>query len=85
MAAGFVTEILPLFRPGDITCMASKGVRLADAQWMCDPAGNHGFDDHSNARRVYATLSAGFMPPGQKWSQDQLDIFSSWMTDGFQP
>ena len=85
MAAGFVTEILPLFRPGDITCMASKGIRLADAQSMCDPAGNHGFDDHGNARRVYATLSAGFMPPRQKWSQDQLDIFSSWMTDGFQP
>ena len=85
MATGFAREILPLFRPGDITCMASKGVRLGDAQWMCDPAGNHGFDDHGNARRVYATLSAGFMPPGQKWSQDQLDIFSSWMTDGFQP
>jgi len=67
MAAGFAREILPLFRPGDITCMASKGVRLGDA------------------RRVYAALSAGFMPPGQKWSQDQLDIFSTWMTEGFQP
>ena len=85
MMAGFARDILPMFRPGDITCMASKGVRLGDAQWMCDPAANHGFDDHGNARRVYAALSAGFMPPGQKWSPDQLDTYSTWMTDGFQP
>jgi hypothetical protein len=85
MSASFSTDVLPLFRPGDITCMAPKGVRLSDAQWMCDPAASDDFGDHSNARRVYAALSAGFMPPGQKWSQDQLDTYSTWMTDGFKP
>ncbi len=85
MTTSFADDILPMFRPGDITCMASKGVRLGDPQWMCNPAGNHGFDDYGNARRVYAALSSGFMPPDQKWPQDQLDVFSNWMTDGFQP
>jgi hypothetical protein len=85
MSPSFATDILPLFRPGDITCMASKGVRLSDALWMCDPTASDGFGDHGNARRVYAALSAGFMPPGHKWSQDHLDTYSTWMTDGFQP
>jgi hypothetical protein len=80
----FARNILPLFRPGDITCMAAKGVFLGDAQWMCDPAGNHGFDDYGNARRVFAALSSGYMPPGPDWPQERLDIFSNWMTDGFQ-
>jgi hypothetical protein len=43
------------------------------------------FDDHGNARRVFAALSAGFMPPGNRWPQDWLDTYSNWMTDGFQP
>jgi len=51
---------------------------------MCDPAGNHGFDDYGNARRVFAALSSGFMPPGPDWPQERLDVFSNWMTDGFQ-
>jgi hypothetical protein len=85
MAADFAKEILPSFRSGDITCMASKGIRLGDAQWMCDLPGNHGFYDHGNARRVYSALSAGFMPPGKKWSHHQLKISSTWITDGFQP
>jgi hypothetical protein len=28
-----------------------------------EPSANDGFDDHANARRVFAALSAGFMPP----------------------
>jgi len=85
MATSFANDILPMFRPGDIACMTPKGIRIADATWMCDPTADQGFDDHGNARRVFAALSAGFMPPGQKWTQDSLDLYSDWMTEGFQP
>jgi hypothetical protein len=85
MTICFAKDILPMFRPVDISCMTPKGVHLGDAQWMCEAAGNHGFDDHGNARRVFAALSAGFMPPGHKWPKDQVDIFANWMTEGFQP
>lgn len=85
MAIQFSADILPLFRPIDSNCMNAKGVHLGDAQWMCDATGNDDFEDHANARRVFAALSSGFMPPGHRWSQDWLDTYSNWMTDGFQP
>jgi hypothetical protein len=85
MTTSFGNDILPMFRPGDIACMTPKGVRLGDASWVCDPAGNDDFPDHANARRVFAALSSGFMPPGHRWSQDSLDLYASWMGDGFQP
>jgi hypothetical protein len=85
MTTSFAQDILPKFRPGDIGCMAPKGIRIGNAQWMCDPSANGGFADHGNARRVYAALAQGFMPPGQKWPQDWLDAYERWMTDGFNP
>jgi len=85
MTTSYGTDILPMFRPGDIACMSPKGVRLGDASWMCDPAADDDFADYANARRVFAALSSGFMPPGHKWSQDRLDTYSSWISDGFQP
>jgi hypothetical protein len=85
MTPGYAHDILPLFRAGDIACMTPRGIRIGDAQWMCDPAANNGFEDHGNARRVFAALARGSMPPGAKWPQDRLDLYSNWMTDGFQP
>ena len=85
MTTSFGNDILPMFRPGDIACMTPKGVRLSDADWICDPAGNGDFADHANARRVFAALSSGFMPPGHRWLQDPLDLYARWMGDGFQP
>ena len=52
---------------------------------MCDPAAGNGYPDHGNARRVYSALARGVMPPNRRWPQDWLDIFQSWMTDGFNP
>ena len=66
MATTYAKDIRPLFRPQDIACMSRAGVRLGDAAWMCDPAGNNGFADHGNARHVYAALEKGVMPPDQK-------------------
>ena len=83
--AAYANDIRPKFRVHDISCMTAKGVRLGDAHWMCDPSAGGGFDDHENARRVYAALSQGFMPPDGAWSQDWLVTYQSWMADGFQP
>ena len=83
MGTSFATDIRPLFRPGDIGCMAPRGVLLGSVDWMCDPSPTFAFADHGNARRVWFMLSSGTMPPGAKWPQDRLDIFKQWMTDGF--
>lgn len=84
MTTSYGTDVLPMFRPGDIACMTPKDVDLGDAAWMCDPVVNDDFADDANARSMFAALSSGFMAPGHSWSQDRLDIYSSWMTDGFQ-
>jgi hypothetical protein len=85
MTTSFTTDILPLFRPGDIGCMSPRGILIGSVDWMCDPAAGNDYPDYGNARRVYAALAGGFMPPGQKWPQAQLDKFQAWMTDGFNP
>lgn len=81
----YTDDILPMFRPQDVTCMTPQGVKIGDVTWMCDPAGNHGFPDHGNARRVFAALHRGFMPPDGQWSQQWLDTYQSWMDGGFEP
>ena len=85
MTTGYGTDILPIFQLGDIACMTPKVIQLGNASWMCDPAAGDDFADHANARGVFAALSSGFMPPGHKWSQDKLDTYSNWISDGFQP
>jgi hypothetical protein len=78
-------DIKPKFRPQDISCMARHHISLGNAAWMCDPAPGAGFDDHANARRVFAALSAGTMPPDGAWQPDWLTTFQNWMDAGFQP
>ena len=85
MAVTYAHDIRPKFRVGDVGCMTPRGIRLADAHWMCNPEPGEGVTDHANARKVYAALSAGLMPPDEKWSQQWLDTYQAWMSDGFQP
>ncbi|HEY8008373.1 MAG TPA: hypothetical protein VIE66_16615 [Methylocella sp.] len=85
MPTSFATDIRLLFRPTDIGCMAPRGVLLGSADWMCDPAASAGFSDHGNARRVFAALSQGVMPPNGKWPQERLDRYQKWMDEGFNP
>ena len=85
MPATYANDIRPKIRDGDINCMTRRGYAIGQSQWMCDPAASHGFDDHGNARVVYDALSQGTMPPDGAWSQDWLDTFQTWMTDGFLP
>lgn len=81
----FGQDVLPLFRASDIGCMAPRGILLGSSDWMCDPAASDDYPDHGNARRVFAALSAGIMPPNGKWPQSRLDVFQRWMNDGFNP
>ena len=83
MAKTFTTDVLTMFRSGDISCMTRFGVKLGDADWMCDPHSGNGFNDHGNARRVFAFLSRGSMPPDGAWSESQLQTYDQWMRDGF--
>jgi hypothetical protein len=83
MAKTFIENILPLFRAGDISCMAPMGVKLGDIEWMCDPRAGNGFEDHGNARSVHSALSRGSMPPDRKWTPLQLEAYAEWMRGGF--
>ena len=81
----YATDIRPKFRDGDITCMARRRIKLADATWMCDAAPAFDFADHGNARHVYDYLSSQRMPPDGPWPQDWLDTYQNWMNTGFLP
>jgi hypothetical protein len=82
---GFAADILPLFRAQDIDCMRPMGVHLDDPVWMTNPAGDLRRPDHANARRVFATLRSGRMPPHAPWSDAQLATYEAWMAAGFAP
>ena len=79
----YSTDVLPLFRAKDISCMGNKNIRLGDVEWMCDPEAGHGFEDHGNARLVFSVLLQGFMPPDGPWAQSSLNIFDEWIKQGF--
>lgn len=89
MPVSFATDILPLFRPGDVSCMARFGVHLGDYSYMSDPSGGDSFPDHDHARDVYARLTGDATPRmpkgGPFWPPKRIALFNQWMTDGFQP
>lgn len=85
MPLTFAGIIAPLFRQGDIKCMAKAGVLLSDPNYMCDAAGNPDYPDHANARSVFEQLSTKNMPPDQPWPDANIALFNQWMTDGFNP
>jgi hypothetical protein len=81
MPVSFANDVKPLFRPIDVDHMNNYGVSLDDYTYMSDASNNHG-----NAQDVLDQLSGKHMPPGGPfWTQDQLDLFKKWMTDGYQP
>lgn len=77
--------VLPEFRTADIGCMAMKGVLLGNAEWMCEPPGGERLADHADARRVYAVLSQGIMPPGNTWPPAWMETFTSLRRYGVNP
>jgi hypothetical protein len=62
-------------------------VRLNDFTYMSDPGGDDTFADHSNARDVFSRLTGATTPRmpmgGPFWTDEQLQLFDQWMTDGF--
>lgn len=87
MATTYSNDIKPKFRPTDISCpaMVTRGIRLGDLSWMCDPSPAYGYPDHGNARHVYDRLMDASMPPDNPWPQSWIDTYSQWMLDGFRP
>jgi hypothetical protein len=83
--ASFAHDIAPMFRPGDVACMAPKGVKLSDAGWMTDPAGDDDYPDHAHARMVFDALSQQVMPPDGPWAPAKIAVFQHWMDAGFKP
>jgi hypothetical protein len=79
----FGKDILPLFRSIDVQHMKPSGVLLDNYSYMSDSA-----NDHAHAKAVYDYLTGAKqprMPPnGPYWSQGQLDLFSRWMSEGYQ-
>jgi hypothetical protein len=81
ITVSFAGDIKPLFRSIDIQHMTDQGYQLDDYTFMSDPTGNH-----ANANEVLSALKGQRMPPGGPfWTQAQLDLFSSWMSAGYQP
>lgn len=82
MSGSFKTDILPMFRQGDIDCMEPYDVHLDSYEWMSDP---------TNAKNVYLRLSGKRTPrmpaDGAYWDKDMLKKFNDWMTvdPKFQP
>jgi hypothetical protein len=81
-AVSFQNDILPLFRPQDIACMAGMGVMLDDYSYMSQP---------DNAQAVYDHLTGTAQPQmplgGPYWTADQIALFNRWMTESppYQP
>jgi hypothetical protein len=95
MVVSFASDILPLFRAVDIRHMAQHDVLLDDYGYMSDPGGDATFPDHANARNVFANVSPTPNPPnppdppemppgGPYWTDEQLQLYNQWMSDGFQ-
>jgi hypothetical protein len=82
VAVSFAKDIAPLFTQRDINCMSPMGVLLNDYSWMSQP---------DNAQNVYDHLTGETQPQmplgGAPWSQQQLGLFNSWMTESppYQP
>jgi hypothetical protein len=79
----FARDVKPLFREIDIQHMKPSRRFLDDYTYMSDPK-----NDHENARLVYESLigTPPKMPPGGPyWTQQQLELYVSWMQGGYLP
>jgi hypothetical protein len=85
----FATDIVPLFRSGDVQCMNARGVGLDNYGYMSDAAGDTDFADHANARHVLARVSSQELPRmpigAPAWTTEKIDKLRKWIEDGFLP
>lgn len=84
MAVSFASNIMPMFTQMDIDHMSKHGIHLEQYEYMSDST-----DNYANASAVYQTVSSGAMPPsysGEKaWTEEMVQLFQQWMSDGYQP
>ncbi len=67
----FATDIAPLFREKDVASM----------KMMFDL---HDYDDvKENADDILETVESGSMPCDDTWPAEKVQVFRSWMTEGF--
>ena len=85
----FSGDIVPMFRPQDVTCMRGFNVLLSAYDYMSDPSADPDYPDHANARHVLARLEGAETPRmpkgGPFWSQAMLSKYKTWMEGGYQP
>jgi hypothetical protein len=81
MPVSFAKDVRPMFRPIDIDHMIKGGIFLGDFTYMSDPSNNH-----AHAQSVEDTLVNQTMPPGGPfWSDQQIQLYRQWRSDGYLP
>jgi hypothetical protein len=69
----FNTDIRPLFRASDVSCMISiAGFDLSKYE-----------DVKDNSNAILFQLDSGNMPPDGRWPQAEIDLFKAWIAAGF--
>jgi hypothetical protein len=76
----FQDDIRPLFSDTDIEHM------LDETDGRRDPPGQLDLGSCQSVQKwapqILARLRDGSMPPGDPWTQEQIDLFSGWMAAG---
>jgi len=65
-------NIRQMFNTQDVAHMSSQGLNLTSYDTVVASAG-----------AIYGQVAAGTMPPGQPWSQDMVQTFLNWMSNGY--
>jgi len=73
-APGFKKDILPLFRPLDISSMKDYGIDLSSYDSV-----------RRKAEDIYQQLSSKEMPCDKPWPESNIELFKSWKDSGMQP
>lgn len=67
----FATDIAPLFRDKDVAAMKMM-FDLSDYA-----------DVKENADGILETVESGSMPCDETWPPEKVEVFRSWVTEGF--
>lgn len=89
MATSFATDVRPLFRAKDVSCMERHGVLLDSFEYMSNPAADALHEDHGNARSVLDRISGRILPRmplgAPAWPEEQILLFGQWIEEGCPP
>lgn len=89
MSISFATDVAPLFKPKDVSCMKGFGVELDSYEYMSSTAGDAVYGDHANARHVLGHIAGTETPKmplgGPYWSAANIDLLRQWLDSGCSP